>query len=805
MYAPKDDSLHRKLWRKLYDELEQENLKSLITSAESNGISFVYAISPGLDMIFSCPKDVQVLKNKLKQVADLGCKSFALLFDDIEPELSLPDREDFDSFADAQVAITNSIYDFLGKPNLFLFCPTEYCTTRAKPSVEKSEYLRTLGRALTSNIDVLWTGPKVISRDISISSLELVTKVLKRKPVIWDNIHANDYDQRRVFLGPFDGRPTEIYQQLNGILTNPNCEYEMNFVAVHTIAQWVRCCNPKPDLHSSKNNEGLGKVTSFANDSHIGECDMEVTEPESCKDEGNDLSGNGSGQVVSKSPTTIGDGESISNEVKNSKENGKEILEMTEYDAKVALENAVNDWLKEFNKVKLLNKSHTNLSTSPSKVVTLDSYSYLAESDDDGDGNEDSIDNSQLKPKDKDIETEDNTCCPHHMSGKRIKLNKENKNESNMTKEDLLLMIDLFFLPYEHGGKAKHLLSEFRWLRANVPPIKVCEQGRTQVEEWGKRAANYRKLCQDIKDMFHRVSRAPNKPLVQELYPYVWDMKEVAIRLEEFLKWLGSKNRQCKEGSNQIPEDPEPWMFKGGVAEELERLLPVSMVNELSPEANTGNPNPIVYTIRPYLETDKSNLYNLCTQFLKDEVTEKNLFPNYSDLPGDWLIGTFVKHTKELTFFILENQDVVLGYCGGVFDAKDFNEKSKQWFSEISEKYDSAPTSSLSTHEELLIRKICKPKLFLPDELYQKFPAQIFVNLLPRVQISSICKGLLSNVILTMKSRRVKGIHCQIDAKNQFIYELLSNSGFTNVSLHQNPPDGISVLGMETLSNFSRK
>jgi len=275
--------------------------------------------------------------------------------------------------------------------------------------------------------------------------------------------------------------------------------------------------------------------------------------------------------------------------------------------------------------------------------------------------------------------------------------------------------------------------------------------------------------------------------------------------LEEFLKWLGSKNRQCKEGSNQIPEDPEPWMFKGGVAEELERLLPVSMVNELSPEANTGNPNPIVYTIRPYLETDKSNLYNLCTQFLKDEVTEKNLFPNYSDLPGDWLIGTFVKHTKDLTFFILENQDVVLGYCGGVFDAKDFNEKSKQWFSEISEKYDSAPTSSLSTHEELLIRKICKPKLFLPDELYQKFPAQIFVNLLPRVQISSICKGLLSNVILTMKSRRVKGIYCQIDAKNQFIYELLSNSGFTNVSLHQNPPDGISVLGMETLSNFSRK
>ena len=39
--------------------------------------------------------------------------------------------------------------------------------------------------------------------------------------------------------------------------------------------------------------------------------------------------------------------------------------------------------------------------------------------------------------------------------------------------------------------------------------------------------------------MFHRVSRAPNKPLVQELYPYVWDMKEVSMLLEAFVKWLG--------------------------------------------------------------------------------------------------------------------------------------------------------------------------------------------------------------------------------------------------------------------------
>ena len=42
---------------------------------------------------------------------------------------------------------------------------------------------------------------KVISKDITVKSLEDITEVLKRPPVIWDNEHANDYDQKRLYLG----------------------------------------------------------------------------------------------------------------------------------------------------------------------------------------------------------------------------------------------------------------------------------------------------------------------------------------------------------------------------------------------------------------------------------------------------------------------------------------------------------------------------------------------------------------------------------------------------------------------------
>lgn len=84
-------------------------------------------------------------------------------------------------------------------------------------------------------------GQKVISRVLSKENMQEITEVLRRPPVIWDNLHANDYDQKRVFLGPYSGRSTDLIPNLRGVLTNPNCEYGANFIAIHTLAQWSRC------------------------------------------------------------------------------------------------------------------------------------------------------------------------------------------------------------------------------------------------------------------------------------------------------------------------------------------------------------------------------------------------------------------------------------------------------------------------------------------------------------------------------------------------------------------------------------
>ena len=112
VYAPKDDCKHRAYWREPYTVDEAEHLGSLIYLAAECNIDFYYAISPGLDITYSSPKEVSCLKRKLEQVAQLGCRAFALLFDDIEPEMCKQDKEVFQSFAHAQVSVTNEIFRY---------------------------------------------------------------------------------------------------------------------------------------------------------------------------------------------------------------------------------------------------------------------------------------------------------------------------------------------------------------------------------------------------------------------------------------------------------------------------------------------------------------------------------------------------------------------------------------------------------------------------------------------------------------------------------------------------------------------
>jgi len=256
LYAPKDDLKHRALWRALYSDREAGELKSLVHDCRGKGLDFIYSIAPGLDLSYSSKKDATALRKKISQLLDLGCRWFAILFDDIRPALSPADARRFESVAIAQSFVANELLRFLRthiSDATLLFCPTPYCEKMSGPPGH-SGYLKEIGKLLEPSIHIFWTGPEIISENITVESIRELQRVIRRKPLIWDNLHANDYDLRRIYLGPYSGRPLELHDEISGVLSNPNCEFEANCIPLRTLAMYARAednWNPRRAFQSA--------------------------------------------------------------------------------------------------------------------------------------------------------------------------------------------------------------------------------------------------------------------------------------------------------------------------------------------------------------------------------------------------------------------------------------------------------------------------------------------------------------------------------------------------------------------------
>lgn len=551
LYAPKDDCKHRLYWRDLYSVEEAEHLTGMITAATENDVLFVYALSPGLDMSYSNSKELSYLKRKLEQVSSFGCKAYSLLFDDIEVDMCEADKQIFQSFAQAQVSVTNEVYQHLEQPSTFLFCPTEYCATRAVPNVVQSEYLNTIGAKLLPGIDIMWTGDKVITKTITVESIKELSSVIQRPPVIWDNIHANDYDQMRMFLGPYDGRSPELIPFLRGVLTNPNCEFEANFIAMHTLAQW-----------SKSNMEDVKKDVILSSSPVSSDIKLE----------------------------TEGEGPADYSAAYQS------------YQPKQALKTALEDWLTRFfDDCDVPRK----MAPAPSPAVIPPLISPILESSEScpltsslpiavaasiGVTNLNELTalngldsfmqpvvgpqaNSLIDIPPSDSETESNhesslepmdcaatpgsspimpSCVPVpegiHCSSSHAETMMDaemSTAEGQLTIEELELLVDMFYTPFEHGSRGVDMLVELDWLRKSAHIItdsksKSCQQvSSEEVADWHRKAAKFEKDVQAFQQLVDHVCCAPNKALLFDLYPYMWDMKISLSLAVTYLKWLG--------------------------------------------------------------------------------------------------------------------------------------------------------------------------------------------------------------------------------------------------------------------------
>ncbi|XP_026164567.1 protein O-GlcNAcase isoform X2 [Mastacembelus armatus] len=834
LYAPKDDYKHRMFWRELYSVEEAEQLMTLISAAKEHGIEFIYAISPGLDITFSNQKEVSALKRKLDQVSHFGCKSFALLFDDIDHNMCPADKEVFSSFAHAQVSITNEIYQYLGEPETFLFCPTEYCGTFCYPSVAQSPYLHTVGEKLLPGIEVLWTGPKVVSKDITVESIEEVSKILKRAPVIWDNIHANDYDQKRLFLGPYKGRSTELIPRLKGVLTNPNCEFESNFVAIHTLATWYK-----------SNMNGVRK-------------DVVMTD---------------------------GEDSTVSIQIKLENEGSDEELETDMlYSPQHALKLALTEWLGEFGVPHQYNSrqvpqsgakstaidvssmaapslcSSTNVTTvfqqpimSPAMPsLCLDPLSHpmakrpqeeeeveVEKKDSDEEPMEMVVEKQEepeaeadpeekivgpiladkmaedLRPMDTDKESLAESKSPEESlqedSGSDIapmqtddQLKQDvfvpGPNEKPLftaeplTLEDLILLAELFYLPYEHGPKAMQMLKEFNWLRANSSVVSVnCKRKETEkVAEWQSRAERFEEMCCSVIQMFTRLSNSVNRTILYDLYPYIWDIKSIISMVKSFVQWLGCRSQSSAQF---LRGDQEPWAFRGGLAGEFQRLLPIDGANDLFYQPPPSMPTSKIYSIRPYFPKDEASVYKICKEMYCEGMEDDPFSDDDPDLIGDRLVGGLLTLSSDYGF-VLEDDEGICGYALGTVDVNPFIKKYKlNWIPFMQEKYHKPDCQKDLTEAEKMMLSFHEEEEGLPDSFLSNFPSLIKVDIHAKVTDPSVAKSMMGCLLSSLKANGSHGAFCKVRQTDKRMLDFYSKLGCFEVAKMEGFPKDVIIMG----------
>jgi protein O-GlcNAcase/histone acetyltransferase len=247
LYCPKDDLHHRALWREPYPAADATMLARVVEACADRRVRFVYGLGPGLDIRYSDENDMEHLRARCAQMLALGCRHFALLFDDIPDRIDAVDLSHWGSLAAAQCHVANTLLAWLrtrDTATTLAFCPTPYCGRMAAAQLGGAGYLDTVGQRLAPEIDVFWTGPEIVSREISVAHVRDLRSVLRRPPILWDNLHANDYDGRRFMCGPYAGRPVGLRGEVRGILSNPNTEFPLNYVPLRTLAGYTRTEGP---------------------------------------------------------------------------------------------------------------------------------------------------------------------------------------------------------------------------------------------------------------------------------------------------------------------------------------------------------------------------------------------------------------------------------------------------------------------------------------------------------------------------------------------------------------------------------
>ncbi len=236
VYAPKRERLLRRDWAQPFAPAELEALGALSAYCRQHGILFGVGLSPwGLQQGMD-GEQRQALRNKLAQINSLAPGLLCILFDDMPGEGA--------DLARAQLEVAGLILAH-STAQRHALCPSYYSFDPVLDELfgpRPPHYLGDLGVGLPGAVDLLWTGPLVISPGYTRADIDAASAALGRAPMLWDNCPVNDGRKTSRFLplGPYRQRPWQLAQWCGGHLVNPMNQPALSRLALSTLGDLYR-------------------------------------------------------------------------------------------------------------------------------------------------------------------------------------------------------------------------------------------------------------------------------------------------------------------------------------------------------------------------------------------------------------------------------------------------------------------------------------------------------------------------------------------------------------------------------------
>ena len=243
VYAPKDDPYHLSKWREPYPENRFNQLEELVQKSKQNHVQFVFALSPGSSVCYSGNEDFELLTDKMQSMYDIGVRSYAIFYDDISGDLQC--EEDQERFGDeesptaaAQAYLLNRFQEEFIEAHedtkRLITVPTEYS------GLKDTAYKQQFGELVDQNVIVDWTGPAVVSPEITEEQALEAGDLFNHDLLLWDNYPVNDFETSRLFLGPLENRGSDLTEHgVLGITANPMIQAEASKIALFTVADYT--------------------------------------------------------------------------------------------------------------------------------------------------------------------------------------------------------------------------------------------------------------------------------------------------------------------------------------------------------------------------------------------------------------------------------------------------------------------------------------------------------------------------------------------------------------------------------------